>query len=70
MLHVITGKASRNAETTWKSNICLTVRVVNYARNFRKLFVVEQRDVASTSLAAGRSKWRPITEQERSIYAA
>jgi hypothetical protein len=56
MPRAITGKASPNVGTTWKSNICLTVRVTDYARNFRKVFLVEQRDVASTSLAAGRWK--------------
>jgi hypothetical protein len=56
MPRAITCKASPDVGTTWKSNICLTIRVTDYARNFRKVFVVEQRDVASTSLAAGRWK--------------
>jgi hypothetical protein len=56
--------------TMKKSNMCLTVLPMNYARNFRKVLVVERSVVRSTSFGRGRQKLAPITEQERSIYAA
>lgn len=42
-----------------QSNICLTTWLVNYAPNFRKFLMVEQRIGGSTSYRRDVGNWRP-----------
>jgi hypothetical protein len=42
-----------------KDNICLMAHATNYARNFRKVFTVEQRDAVGTIRRGTPESWRP-----------